>query len=107
MRNVQYGSTREALFILAILLPVFFRMFLYHHGEGVLLASGYSLPALYVVAEHEHKYPVMTCQEELALNNAVEYTAIGLDLSIGGQQVSVPFVIFCEFSGWIDTGPLP
>lgn len=33
--------------------------------------------------------------------------AIGLDLSIGGQQIGVPVVIFCKFSGWVNTGPLP
>ena len=48
MRNLQHGLTWKPLLILAILLPVFF-MSLYHHGEGVLLASGYSLPALYIV----------------------------------------------------------
>ena len=96
------------MIILLILLLIMFRAFFYHHGSGILQQTWEN--DLYVSASDGHVYKASACKKgfDLGLGNYIEFTAIGLDLSIGRQQISTPGIIRCEFAGWADNfEPLP
>ena len=91
--------------ILGLSLPVMLYAIFYHRGTGVIQETWKEGSILYAQMWDGHVYEASRCMGELNQlpGNQLQFTAIGVELSLFGKQISAPAIIHCEYTGaWID-----
>jgi hypothetical protein len=94
----QKSGNKTSKIIKIILLLIVFCMIFYHHGTAKLAKTWHYNSGFYITLSDGRTFEASACEKgvNLALGRYIKFTAIGFDLSPGGQMIFTPAIIRCE-----------
>ena len=91
------GNKRSKTITTIVLLIEFFMLF-FHHGIGRLEKTWHYKSGFYITLTNGRTFEASRCKKgvDLSLGKHIEFTAIGVSLSLGDQIFLKPAIIQCR-----------